>query len=187
MPGLQAGPGVRTVNRCSLLSFGYAGTSASTAARALAPVPPTPPPGPPLDDSFDDSLDSLTVRSAVLDAVQELDKEGAQRVEPRSIPQAGKVSAVVDVPGKGPVYKMRLITELNQADRDLPLDRLRRVQVHESSQRRGNGAGGPEEAGLFDNVAVYFLERADNHEWYLGRVQKMFKQLPGMRCFLVLH
>jgi hypothetical protein len=161
-------------------------SSASTGARAPASVPSSPPPGPSPDDSFDDSLDSLTVRSAVLDAAQELDEEGAQGVEARSVPRAGKVSAVVDVPGKGPVYKMRLITELNQADGDLPLDRLRRVQVHEGSQRGGNGAGGPEEAGLFDNVAVYFLEGADNHEWYLGRVQKMFKQLPGMFLGLTL-
>jgi hypothetical protein len=58
-------------------------------------------------------------------------------------------------------------------------------QVQEGS---GASPAGPEEAseevGLFDIVAVYFLEGAadrEEHKWYLGRIQKMYKQFPRGR------
>lgn len=93
-----------------------------------------------------------------------------------------KVPATVEVPEKGPVYKMRLITELIQSPGNISLDRLRRVQVHEGPREQaGFVRGGEEEVGLFDNVAVHFVEGAggDEHRYYIGRVQKIFKQLPG--------
>jgi hypothetical protein len=60
---------------------------------------------------------------------------------------------------------------------------LTSLQVRES----GTGAAadeGAEEVGLFDLVGVYFVEGpagAEAHKWYIRRVQKMYKALPGGR------
>jgi hypothetical protein len=75
-------------------------------------------------------LNCITVRSALLDATQQLGENEAEesRVGVQRAPRQ-KVSSTMEVPRKGPVYKMRLIAELNQTPDHLPLDRLRRVQV----------------------------------------------------------
>jgi hypothetical protein len=136
-----------------------------------------------------ESGDSMFVRSAILDAAQELeeletrgagsgDSGGASSSTVRT-----KVASTVEVPGKGLVYKMRVITELNETGGGpLSLDRLRRVQTGESAERPGSVPAGVEEVGLFDDVAVHFEEGPGEHLWFVGRVQKMYKQLPGKRA-----
>lgn len=127
-----------------------------------------------------ESADALVVRAAVLDAAQKLEDEENTRAQiPTRTASGDRISSTVDVPGKGPVYKMRLVTELNQSPGSLPLDRLRRVQVRKSAAPVGVLSNGTEEIGLFDNVAVHLEEGEDRHAWYVGRVQKMFKQYAG--------
>jgi hypothetical protein len=69
------------------------------------------------------------VRSAVLDATQQLGEVEAHEAVHAGVqrPPRVKVPSTVEVPGKGPVYKMRVIAELNKTPDRLPLDRLRRV------------------------------------------------------------
>ncbi|GAQ92670.1 hypothetical protein KFL_010890010, partial [Klebsormidium nitens] len=137
--------------------------------------------------------DAIDVRAAVLDAAQQLgDEEGDTAEVDGGRAAHGKVPSTVDVPGKGPVYKMRVISELNKHPGSLPLDWLRRVQVRDTPENTtGADGGGGEEVGLFDVVAVYFvngpLAEADSHQWYLGRIQKMFKKYAtGARVDYVL-
>lgn len=59
------------------------------------------------------------------------------------------------------------------------------MQMREGTTRaQGDGL---EEVGLFDTVAVYFVEGqrgrggASIYKWYLGRVQKVYKLYPGGR------
>ena len=89
-------------------------------------------------------------------------------------PDSSSISSMVDIPGKGLVYKMRVMTELNLAPSEkLPLDRLRRVQYHGLMENLLTSTDGPE-LGLFDDVAMLF---EDNKQivCYLGRVQKLVK------------
>lgn len=87
-----------------------------------------------------------------------------------------KHSSTVEVPGKGQIYKMRLISELNiHSLEKLPLDRLRRVKyknidpniyVHDDDQVY---------VGLFDDVGLLFDEGEGKLVWHIGRVQKIVK------------
>jgi hypothetical protein len=72
------------------------------------------------------SEDASVIRSSILDAFQE-----AGDVDPKTADPSlrTKVCPTVKVPGKGLVYKARLISELNAGPEHLSLDRLKRVQV----------------------------------------------------------
>jgi hypothetical protein len=77
----------------------------------------------------------------------------------------------MDVPKKGSIFKMRLITELNaHTPSKFPLDRLKQIhyktcvksyftqEVHEV-----------EEVGLSDDVGI-ILEKDKKMIWYLGHI-----------------
>ena len=93
-----------------------------------------------------------------------------------------KVCPTVHVLGKGDVFKMRLISELNShPPSKLPLDRLRQVQYKTStdSSYLSNDTNDLQEIGLFDDVGVLMEERR-SLTWYLGHVQKMVKHYENL-------
>lgn len=87
-----------------------------------------------------------------------------------------KVATTVHVPGKGQVYKMRLISQLNETPDKLSLDRLRRVQqrAREDHARQEEINDDFHHVALFSNVALW-LRDEDRHKVQLAKVQKMFK------------
>jgi hypothetical protein len=115
------------------------------------------------------------IRSSILEALQEageIDGGGASNA------LAQRTSSTVEVPGKGLVYKMRLITELNANPEHLSLDRLTRVQARAQlnvASTSSNSSSAEEMVGLFDDVALELINDQDEHTWYLARIQKMFK------------
>lgn len=91
----------------------------------------------------------------------------------------GKTSPTVDVPGVGPVYKMRLIAECNVNADKLPLDRLRRVR-----HRAVDASGTVEDigdVGLHDRVAVAIVDGDGMYSWHIGQILAMSKVLEGGR------
>jgi hypothetical protein len=85
-----------------------------------------------------------------------------------------KHPCTVEVPDKGLVYKMRLISEMNSNPSSLSLDRLKRVQTRRTQDGFEVVKIDGSRVGLSDVVALYF-EEASVVSWYLGKVQKMFK------------
>ena len=130
-----------------------------------------------------DSMDQVSeidvlLRTSVLDVSQQGDVMCSSVVDSDDVLSHLKVCPTVHVPGKGDVFKMRLISELNTHPASkLPLDRLIRVQYRTStdSSYLSNNAHDLQEVGLFDDVGV-LMEEGKNLVWYLGRVQKMVKQ-----------
>ncbi|GAQ78082.1 hypothetical protein KFL_000070500 [Klebsormidium nitens] len=127
------------------------------------------------------SEEAVVIRSSILDAFQEI---GDASTDGTDSSVREKTSTTVEVPGKGLVYKARLISELNAAPEHLSLDRLRRVQA--STQRAGSSVEAVtdsdaegKEVGLFDDVAIELLSSDDKTAWFLARVQKMFKVTSG--------
>lgn len=119
------------------------------------------------------AADEASIRSSVLDSLQEV---GAGLAAAESIGRA-KICPTVDVPDKGPVFKMRLITELNSCSRNLSLDRLRRVQVRapQGASSTTPESGNDVTVGLFDDVAMQLADSSSKPCVYLARIQKMFK------------
>jgi hypothetical protein len=85
-----------------------------------------------------------------------------------------KVPCTVDVPGKGSVYEMRLISQLNSSP-FLSLDRLTRVQARRTQDGSERVELDGLSVGLSDVVALHFEDARSGIEWYIGKVQKMFK------------
>lgn len=116
--------------------------------------------------------DVSAIRSGMLAIEQVLSSD--ENATSQSSSSRSKIPCTVDVPGKGSVYKMRFISELNANPASLSLDRLKRVQ----SRRAQDGARQVEldglSVGLSDVVALHFQE-ASEVTCYLGKVQKMFK------------
>lgn len=70
-----------------------------------------------------------------------------------------KYSSTVEVPGKGQIYKMRLISELNiHSLEKLPLDRLRRVKYKNIDPNIYVHGDDQVYVGLFDDVGLLFDE-----------------------------
>ena len=70
-----------------------------------------------------------------------------------------KHSSTVEVPGKGQIYKMRLISELNiHSLEKLPLDRLRRVKYKNIDPNIYVHGDDEVYVGLFDDVGLLFDE-----------------------------
>jgi hypothetical protein len=118
------------------------------------------------------------IRASVLDGAQErdmgMDDGGLDAGETGS----GKISPTVDVPGVGPVYKMRLIAECNVNPDKLPVDRLRRVRHRVPTASGVEDVG---DVGLHDRVAVAILDGSGMHTWHIGQVLAMSKVLEGGR------
>ncbi len=129
------------------------------------------------DETIASEVDVL-IRISVLDIEQQDEVEGriSESFNVVKIPKATKVLLIVDVLGKGPFFKMKLIIELNaHPPSKLPLDKLRCVQyrtcvkgvftqeVHEV-----------EKVGLLYDVSI-IMEEGKKLIWYLGRVQKFIK------------
>jgi hypothetical protein len=115
----------------------------------------------------------VLVKTFILDIEQQDEVEGciSKSFNVVEIPEAIKVLPIIDVPRKGPVFKMRFITEPNaHPPSKLPLDRLRRVKY-------GTCVKGyftqevreVEEVGLFDDVGI-IMEEGKKLIWYLGHV-----------------
>jgi hypothetical protein len=130
----------------------------------------------PLSDSSSTSVmasifDVSAIRSGMLAIEHVLSADESQTNQPSA---RNKVPCTVEVPNKGLVYKMRLISELNSSPSSLSLDRLKRVQA----RRAQDGSKAVEldglSVGLSDVVALHF-EEGNVVSWYLGKVQKMFK------------
>lgn len=87
-----------------------------------------------------------------------------------------KVATTVHVPGKGQVYKMRVISQLNETPDKLSLDRLRRVQqrAKEDFGLSNESSDDVHEVALFSNVALW-LKDGDRHRVQMARVQKIFR------------
>ncbi len=131
------------------------------------------------DETFVSEVDVL-IRTSVLDIEQQDEVEGciSKSFNVVEIPKATKSLLIVDVPGKGLVFKMKLITELNvHPPFKLPLDRLRgvqyRISVKGSFTQKVHEV---EEVGLFYDVGI-IMEEGKKLIWYLGRVQKIIKHL----------
>jgi hypothetical protein len=118
-------------------------------------------------------LGEATIRSSILDALQEVGEESDTPGERL------KISPTVEVPEKGLVYKVRLITEFNASPGQFPLDRLRRVRFQASANASSSNQSAENEVGLFDDVAMEILDENMEEQWYLARVQKMFKVTQG--------
>jgi hypothetical protein len=123
-----------------------------------------------IDDELVNEVDVL-VRTSALDVEQQIAIASNVIDE-----ETCKISPTIDVSGKGLVFKMRLIAELNtHSPSKLPIDRLRRVQYKACiGGSHFDYAHDIEEVGLFDDVAV-IMEEGNTLTWYLGRVQKMVK------------
>jgi hypothetical protein len=70
----------------------------------------------------------VLIRISILDIEQQDEVKGciSNSFNFVKIPKATKVLLIIDVPKKGSIFKMRLITELNaHAPSKLPLNRLR--------------------------------------------------------------
>jgi hypothetical protein len=70
----------------------------------------------------------VSIRTYILDIEQQDEVKGCilDSFNVVKIPKATKVLSIIDVPKKGLVFKMRLITELNaHPPSKLPLDRLK--------------------------------------------------------------
>ena len=135
------------------------------------------------DDSIVSEVDIL-LRNSVLDVSHQDDFMCSSVVDCDDVLSHSKVCPSVHVPGKGDVFKMRLILELNSyPPSKLPLDRLRRVQYRTSanSSYLSNDTNGFQEIGLFDDICV-LMEEGRSLTWYLGRVQKMVKHYEK-RCY----
>ena len=79
------------------------------------------------NDSMVSEID-VVLRTLVLDVFQQCDVMCSSSVNSDDVLSHLKVCPTVHVPGKGDVFKMRLISELNiHLPSKLPLDRLRRV------------------------------------------------------------
>jgi hypothetical protein len=79
------------------------------------------------DETIGSAVDVL-IRISVLEIEQQDEVEGhiSESFNVVKIPKATKVLPIVDVLGKGPVFKMKLVIELNaHPPSKLPLDKLR--------------------------------------------------------------
>jgi hypothetical protein len=125
-----------------------------------------------------DSEEAKVIRSSILEAVQEIGDDSSESVADDVV--RPKTSPTVEVPGKGLVYKMHLITELNTNPEHLSLDRLRRVHAR-SQESVASGLPSPDEqmAGLFDDIALELVSQDEKSMWYLARIQKVFKVTLG--------
>ncbi len=135
------------------------------------------------DETFVNKVDVL-VRTSILDIEQQDAVEGCilESFNFVEIPKATKLFLIIDVPRKGSVFKMRLITELNAyPPSKLPLDRLRQVQyrtcVKSSFTQEVHAV---EEAGLFYDVGI-IMKKGKKLIWYLGHVQKIIKHFDKGR------
>jgi hypothetical protein len=115
--------------------------------------------------------DVSAIRSGMLAIEQVLssDEPAVNRSASRT-----RIPCTVDVPGKGSVYKMRLISELNSNPASLSLDRLKRVQARRAQDGSHQVELDGLTVGLSDVVALHFEEKSEV-TCYLGKVQKMFK------------
>jgi hypothetical protein len=92
---------------------------------------------------------------------------------------SGKVSPLVYVPDLGGfVYKMRVVASCNEGNGKVSLDRLQRVRTNVKSTADVDSAG---DIGLFDNVALHFVENGGVHKWYIAQVLVMTKIFPTGR------
>lgn len=90
-----------------------------------------------------------------------------------------KVSPMVEVPGIGMVYKMRLIAECSASPDRLPLDRLQRVRHRATTEAQPVDSATT--VGLYDHVAVFFVDSSGVHTWHVGQVLAMTKVLEQGR------
>jgi len=121
--------------------------------------------------SFVTEIDVL-VRIPILDIEQQTKMMGC--ILDFNIAKTTKVSSTIDVPGKGSIFKMRLITKLNaHSPYKLPLDRLRWVQyktcVRGSFTQEDHEV---EEVGLFDDVGI-IMKEDKKLTWYLGCAKEL--------------
>ena len=104
------------------------------------------------------------VCSTVLDVEQEIVLDSSEIARPQ-------VSLLVDVLGKGLVYKMNLVSSLNvQAPCKLPLDHLKRVKYKRVSDPSLSLVKIDFELDLFDDVAVKMKNKSGNISWFLCHV-----------------
>jgi hypothetical protein len=92
-----------------------------------------------------------------------------------STSQYKKVPITVDVPGKGHVFKMRLISTLNiHSPSSLLLDRLRRVQYKVPGIESFLCDPTIAEIVLFDDCGIHMGE-GKSMTWYVAHIQKIVK------------
>lgn len=127
-----------------------------------------------------DFQDILELRLALLSAVQSEGADGQAASEEGETDVGGsgrvRVPTTVDVPGKGPVYKMRLISQLNDTPEKLSLDRLRRVRQRATDDALAGSAADDDilQVGLFSVVSLWYKIGSD-YSVLLGKVQKMYR------------
>jgi hypothetical protein len=87
------------------------------------------------------------------------------------IPKATKVLSIIDVPKKGSVFKMKLITNQNaHTPSKLPLDRLRQINYKTCVQGSfTQEVHEVEEVGLSDDVGI-IMKKSKKLIWYLGHI-----------------
>jgi len=142
------------------------------------------------DETFVNKVDVL-VRTSILDIEQQDAVEGCilESFNFVQISKATKLFLIIDVPRKGSVFKMGLITELNaHPPSKLPLDMLRQVQyrtcVKGSFTQEVHAV---EEACLFYDVGI-IMKEGKKLIWYLGHVQKIIKHFDkGQHINYVRH
>jgi len=115
----------------------------------------------------------VLIKAFILDIEQQDEVEGciSNSFNVVKIPKATKVLLIFDVPKKGSIFKMRLITKLNaHTPSKLPLDRLR--QIHYRTCVEGSftqEVHEVEEVGLSNDVGI-IMEKSKKMIWYLEHI-----------------
>jgi len=82
-----------------------------------------------------------------------------------------KYSSTIEVPSKGQVYKMRLISQLNLHSLEkLPLDRLRHVRYKSTNPDAYVHDDNQVHVGLVDDVGLLFDGGTGKLVWHIGRM-----------------